>query len=218
MRRAILQYVFNQIYTRFAWAYNYAAWMASAGHWYQWVEAGVPFILEGPVLEVGCGRGYLLRKMMIQGLDVIGVDYAEEMCRYARDYSRQPVVRADGRQLPFEDNAFAALVTTFPAPYILGPATQAEFARVVRPGGVWVWVDVPRLEPQGATGVALSLNKAVYGEHALQTAPRAFLEDTSGGLWNVDQHRVAVGNTTIGVRVARRPVNHYVERIGLTEV
>ncbi len=218
MRRVILQHLFGQLYTRFAWAYNIVAWMASAGQWYKWVEAGLPFILEGPVLEVGCGRGYLLRKMMIRGLEVIGVDYAEEMCRYARNHSRQPVLRADGRTLPFDDNTFHAVVTTFPAPYVIEPTTQAELARVVKPGGVWVWVDVPRLEPRGNTGPAWLLNKAVYGQHAFQTAPRAFLEDTSGGLWNVEVHRIPVGNTTIGVRVARRPVNHYVEHIGLTHI
>jgi ubiquinone/menaquinone biosynthesis C-methylase UbiE len=37
--------------------------------------------------------------------------------------------------MPFAPAAFDAVLAAFPAPYILDPATLAECARVLRPGG-----------------------------------------------------------------------------------
>jgi ubiquinone/menaquinone biosynthesis C-methylase UbiE len=202
MPRILLQKIFNLLYTRFAWAYNHVAWLASAGHWYRWVNACLPYIEGGKVLELGCGRGYLLHEIAKKRHKVIGVDYAEEMCRYARTQSAQPVLRADGRTLPFPDSTFQTVITTFPAPYIAEAATQRELARILQPGGQWLWVDVPLLEAKGDTWLSWLVNRLTYGE--VPTIPPIFARDATGGLWDITIERVAVGNTSIAVRRARK--------------
>jgi ubiquinone/menaquinone biosynthesis C-methylase UbiE len=202
MPRILLQKLFNLLYTRFAWAYNYVAWLASAGHWYRWVNACLPYIEEGTVLELGCGRGYLLHEVAQRGHQVIGVDYAEEMCRYARTQSGQPVLRADGRTLPFPDGTFQTVITTFPAPYIAEAATQRELARILKPGGQWLWVDVPLLEAKGDTWLSWLVNRLTYGE--VPPVPPIFARDATGGLWDITIERLVVGNTSIAVRRARK--------------
>jgi ubiquinone/menaquinone biosynthesis C-methylase UbiE len=202
MSLILLQKLFNLLYTHFAWAYNYVAWLASAGQWYRWVSSCLPYIEDGKVLEVGCGRGYLLHEIATKGYEVVGVDYAEEMCRYAYAHSHQPVLRADGRTLPFPDGTFQTVITTFPAPYIVEEATQRELARVLKAGGQWLWVDVPLLNPTGDTWLSWVINRLTYGQ--VPPIPPIFARDATGGLWDITIERVAVGNTSIAVRRARK--------------
>ncbi|HEX8684408.1 MAG TPA: class I SAM-dependent methyltransferase [Ardenticatenaceae bacterium] len=206
-RRTLLQRFFGLLYTRLAWGYDVVAWLASAGQWYRWVEASLPFVEVGPVLEVGCGRGRLLRPLAERGHQVTGVDYSGEMARYAAQESGQPIVQGDGRALPFGDGQFATLVTTFPAPYVLEGETQREFARVVRPGGLWLWVDAPALAPTASTALARLLARAAQGRASDDEVTHYLSRDRSDGLWSVSVERVSVGPTTVAVRVARRTVD-----------
>ncbi len=201
MPRILLQYLFTLLYTRFARAYDFVAWVASAGHWYRWVRTSLPYMEDGKVLELGCGRGFLLHEISLKGFPVVGVDYSEAMCRLARAQSLQPVVRADGRILPFPDHSFQTVVTTFPAPYIVEEITQREIARVLKSGGQWLWVDVPLLQPAGNTWISWVVNRLTYGH--VPPIPPLFARDATGGLWDITIERVVVGNTSIAVRRAR---------------
>ena len=203
-REQVLFSVFNLLYTRFAWAYDMVAWVVSAGQWYNWVETALPFIEAGPVLEVGCGRGRLLDSIAKLGYSVTGVDYTIEMAQHARQTSQQPVIRGDGRQLPFKDGHFSTLITTFPAPYVLHAQTQQEFARVVQPGGLWLWVDGPMLEPVAITTVARLITRAAYGHVERDHAFPVLAAEETTDLWQLTVTRVAVGYTSIAVQIARR--------------
>ena len=203
IRDKFLFHVFNLLYTRLAWAYDLVAWIVSAGQWYRWVEAALSFIEAGPVLEVGCGRGRLLQPIAELGYSVVGVDWTMQMARHAGRISQQPVLRADGRTLPFPDAYFGTLITTFPAPYILERQTQREFARVIRPGGLWLWVDAPAFEPVVMTALARFITQAAYSVQE-QSYPFFLAAERNGGLWLVHMERVVIGQTTVAVRVARR--------------
>lgn len=140
---------FEHLYTDLAWAYDLAAWLASGGLWYEWVDVAARFVAGDPVLEVGFGRGHLLVRLARQGHTVVGVDRSPQMVAAARRTvaaAGVPVrlVQGDGTALPFADSTFGTLITTFPAPYVLTEGAQREFARVLQPGGRWVWVDAPR--------------------------------------------------------------------------
>jgi ubiquinone/menaquinone biosynthesis C-methylase UbiE len=205
LRRRILLTLFDLLYTRLAWSYDMVNWLVSGGLWYRWTEQALPFVGGGPVLEVGCGRGRLLDLLARQGQSVTGVDRSLQMARYAARQSGQPVVRADGRALPFPDHHFAVLITTFPAPYILEPQTQREFARVVQPGGLWLWLDAPTLHPDAHTLPARLLTRLAWGNNdTLDTKLPTMMADRSAGLWQVELRHIAVGPSTVTLRLARR--------------
>ncbi|MBA3530788.1 MAG: class I SAM-dependent methyltransferase [Ardenticatenales bacterium] len=203
LRRSFLLRFFELLYTRLAWAYDLIALTVSAGYWYRWGRAALPFIEQGPVLEVGCGRGRLLRPIANLGYLTLGLDRSLTMARHAAR-SGEPVMCATGQQLPVPDGALGTLITTFPAPYILAPETQREFARAVRPGGLWLWVDSPSLDSSTATLLARLVTLLAQGRTPEQDARSLLEEDRSGGLWQVHHRRVTMGATTIAVRLARR--------------
>lgn len=205
MRRRFFLALFDQLYTRFAWGYDLAGWLASAGLWYRWVEQVLPHVEAGPVLEVGFGRGHLLATLAARGFEAVGVDWSMQMAEHVAR-AGLPVVRGDGRHLPFPDAHFSTLVTTFPAPYILEPTTQRELARVTRPGGLWLWVDAPAFRPVALTLPARLLGRLAWGAPVgdEEQPPAPLLEDRSGDQWAIEARRVVVGPSTVTLRLARR--------------
>lgn len=128
------------LYGPFAWAYDAVAWGVSAGRWAQWRRLGLEAAGGASVLELGFGTGALLAEAARSGLTVTGVERSAAMQRVtgrrlARAGLRAPRVQADAAAIPFGPASFETVLSTFPAPYILDPATLAECARVLRPGG-----------------------------------------------------------------------------------
>ena len=75
--------------------------------------------------------------MAERGLDPVGLDASPAMQDVAaRKLARRrldvPRVRGIVQALPFPDGSFDSIVCTFPAGYILDPATLCEAARVLR--------------------------------------------------------------------------------------
>lgn len=90
-------------------------------------------------LDVACGTGLLPRWLGPLGWTVLGTDYSAGQLAIARE--RLPVVQADAAALPFRDDSFDAVVTTFSAaPDEAGAAREAH--RVLRAGGRYVTVMV----------------------------------------------------------------------------
>jgi ubiquinone/menaquinone biosynthesis C-methylase UbiE len=204
LREQFLQSFFNLLYTRLAWAYDLVAWTVSAGQWYRWVEAVLPFIEHGPVLEVGCGRGRLLRPIARLGYSVVAVDSSQQMVRYATEHSSQLVLCGNGQFLPFKYGHFATLITTFPAPYIIQRQTQEEFARVVQVAGLWLWIDAPALEPSFGNLLPNIITRLAKGSSSVQSTIPLLAQERSGGLWSVHRRRLRVGQTSVILRLARR--------------
>lgn len=98
------------------------------------------------VLEVGCGAAMCSRWLATQGADVVGIDLSSGMLRHARAAAERtgvgvPLVQADAEQLPFADAAFDLACSAFGAvPFVADSArVMREVARVLRPGGRWVF-------------------------------------------------------------------------------
>jgi ubiquinone/menaquinone biosynthesis C-methylase UbiE len=98
---------------------------------------------------LGFGTGAFLAEMAQTGRPVVGLDASQPMLRIAaRRLATQglsaPCVQGVGQKLPFSDNAFIAVISTFPAAYILAPETLSECRRVLCPQGrlviVGLWV------------------------------------------------------------------------------
>jgi ubiquinone/menaquinone biosynthesis C-methylase UbiE len=207
LRRAILNRLFGLLYTRLAWAYDAVAWVASAGYWYRWTASVLPFIESGPVLEVGSGRGRLLPRIVNLGHVAVGLDRSRQMAQYTAGQHHALALVGDGRAIPFADQRFGTLVTTFPAPYILEATTHEEFARVVRTGGLWLWVDAPVLNHEAITLPARLVERIARGKTATSTRQASLAtlaQDLSGGLWDVQLRQLPVGRSTVTLRLARR--------------
>lgn len=93
----------------------------------------MPLAPSDTVLEVGCGRGHLTKRLSDRGVDIIGVDANPNASELA-ETSRVRSMHAE--QLDFEDGTFDAIVSVHAIEHI-PPLEEAlaEMTRVLRPGG-----------------------------------------------------------------------------------
>jgi ubiquinone/menaquinone biosynthesis C-methylase UbiE/glycosyltransferase involved in cell wall biosynthesis len=87
------------------------------------------------VLDVGCGEGYLVYKLLENGADAYGIDLAPAVTQQAAAWAPGRFVQGDASNLPFGDNAFDTVVTTRVLDSISSedlPAVLAEIRRVAR--------------------------------------------------------------------------------------
>ncbi|HRJ43601.1 MAG TPA: methyltransferase domain-containing protein, partial [Caldilineaceae bacterium] len=140
-------FLYRQLYTHFAWAYDAVSWLVSLGRWDGWRRVALDFVVGADVLEVGSGTGELLTALVGRGLTVTGLEASAAMHAItARKLTERglsvPRVQGFAQQLPFADRSFDTLLITFPGGFIGSAAAHDEFARVLRPGGRLVIVDV----------------------------------------------------------------------------
>jgi SAM-dependent methyltransferase len=157
-------------------------------------EAGLLGDVQGRrVLELGCGAAAGARWVATAGADAVGLDLSSGMLRHARAGSRRsgvvvPLVQADALALPFRDAAFDIVFTAFGAvPFVADSAAlMREVARVLRPGGRWVfsvthpmrWIFLDDPGERGLVVVHSYFDRRAYVE-----------EDEHGVPRYVEQHR-----------------------------
>ena len=107
------------------------------------------------VLDVGCGAGWLSRrlaKMVPQGR-VVGMDVSDEMIRRARsasvDFENLMFVTGEVAEIPWEPNFFSHVISIESSYYWPDPAAGIrEIFRVLRPGGsAWILINYYRDNP-----------------------------------------------------------------------
>ncbi|WP_190816966.1 class I SAM-dependent methyltransferase [Saccharopolyspora pogona] len=98
------------------------------------------------VLEVGCGAASCSRWLADQGAHPVGLDISAGMLRHAvaggeRSRTAVPLVQASADCLPFADDSFDLACSAFGGvPFVADAgAVFREVARVLRPGGRWVF-------------------------------------------------------------------------------
>ncbi len=129
---------YDLLYHSFAWIYDFAAWLVSAGRWNAWIRETERFIKPGPVLDLGCGKGILLQQLSHQNITSVGLDESPQMLRYSRQILKTKsvrLVRGVGQNLPFCRASFGTITATFPALYIFESATLQEIHRALQPDG-----------------------------------------------------------------------------------
>jgi SAM-dependent methyltransferase len=151
------------------------------------------------VLEVGCGAAPCARWLAAQGADVAAFDISSGMLRHAREAAgrsgvRVPLVQADAERLPFASGAFDLACSSFGAvPFVSDSGrAMAEVARVLRPGGRWVfsvthpmrWIFPDDPGPDGLTVHTSYFDRTPYVE-----------VDGTGSATYVEHHR------TLGDRI-----------------
>ena len=97
----------------------------------------------GRLLDIGSGRGELLKAAREAGWEAVGADPSSAFARYAARYSgaevrEEPVERCDFPAASFDVVILAAVLE-----HLYNPdETMREIARILRPGGA-LFVDVP---------------------------------------------------------------------------
>lgn len=155
------------------------------------------------VLEIGAGSGQCSRWLAGRGAHVVATDLSAGMVATglrvnagiaADSAGRVPFVQCDGRSLPFADASFDVVFTAYGVvPFVAdSDAVMAEAARVLRPGGRfvfstthpvrWAFPDDPG--PRGLTVSQSYFDRTPYVE-----------QDASGRATYVEHHR------TLGDRV-----------------
>ena len=98
------------------------------------------------VLEVGCGAAQCARWLIEHGAEAYGIDVSHAQLAHSGRLDRStgtrvPVAQADACRLPFADSSFDLACSAYGAiPFVADSAgLMAEVARVLRPGGRWVF-------------------------------------------------------------------------------
>ncbi|MEI8132599.1 MAG: class I SAM-dependent methyltransferase [Leptolinea sp.] len=134
----IITWGFNLLYHQFAWMYNFAAWLVSAGQWDNWVRAAGRLALDGPLLDIGCGQGALLKQAIINGIVAVGLDESPQMLHRSQKQllpGSLNLICGQGQALPFAPGIFRSITATFPASYLFEQSTLLEIRRILAPHG-----------------------------------------------------------------------------------
>ncbi|WNV84996.1 methyltransferase domain-containing protein [Umezawaea sp. Da 62-37] len=140
------------------------------------------------VLDVACGTGLVSRLFAGRVAEVVGVDLTEAMAVQARPHlSRLHIGRAEA--LPFDDGEFDVVVCRQGIQFMDLPDAVREMARVTRPGGRVVLVDLCAYgeEDRDEYFEVLRLRNPVRRHFFLPTHPARLLE--SQGCDPVESHR-----------------------------
>ncbi len=173
------------------------------------------------VLEVGCGGAHCSRWLREQRAEPVGFDLSRRQLQHARrlDAARGtevPVVQADACHLPFRESTFDLACSAYGAvPFVAdSQRLHAEVARVLRPGGRWVfsvthpirWCFADEPGPEGLVAVSSYFDRRPYVE-----------EGPGGAAEYVEHHRtigdrirelVAAGLTVLDVVEPEWPDDH----------
>ena len=85
---------------------------------------------KGTLLDICCGEGYYTSALgQIEELDVFGFDIAREMIRLAAKRGRGTYFVANMADIPVADATFDYAV------HLFAPFKEAEFVRILKPGG-----------------------------------------------------------------------------------
>lgn len=141
------------------------------------------------IVDIACGTGILADRIErdLQPDAVYGVDMSDGMLDEARARStRVHWLKGPAEQLPFDDGALDAVVTTSAFHFFDQPAAVREFHRVIAPGGV---VAVATMSPRQPLPLhRLTANRINPAHNPPPEAMRALFE--GAGLTVAEQHRV----------------------------
>jgi SAM-dependent methyltransferase len=103
-------------------------------------------LVEGRILEVGCGSGLFLRFLADAGYDVEGVELSATDAEYARQRLGLRVFQGSLESLELEPGHYDAVLLVYVLEHIPDPLrTLSAIARVLKPGG-WVVAGLPVLD------------------------------------------------------------------------
>jgi SAM-dependent methyltransferase len=118
-------------------------------------QGALQMLMESPhrfLLEIGCGPGMMVEQLIQEGFQYVGTDISDGMIAQCnnrfRDDPRTRFVVSNIERLPFRDQTFPAVLCLGVLEYLDGlDRAIAEVARVLTPGGVFVFSLLNRRSP-----------------------------------------------------------------------
>lgn len=141
------------------------------------------------VADIACGTGILADRIEreLHPDEVYGVDMSDGMLAQAKARSSKVHwLKGPAEQLPFDDGALDAAVTTSAFHFFDQPAALAEFHRVLAPGGLVAVATISPAPPQALQW--LSDSRFTPAHSPSPTQMRALFR--GAGFTILDQHRV----------------------------
>ncbi len=98
---------------------------------------------KGRLLDIGAGRGELLRLAKLAGWDAVGIELSPTFAEYAARHSESEIVRRPVAECNFPNDSFDVVVLSAVLEHLYNPdETISEIARILKPGGA-LFLDVP---------------------------------------------------------------------------
>ena len=168
------------MFDRIAGVYDRMNHVMTAGLDARWRERAAELAQAKPgrrVLDVACGTGDLALACRARGAEVTGLDFSGEMLARARQKAPEVEwVEGSALALPFPDDAFDAATVGFGARNFADlDRGLAEMARVVRPGGRVVVLEITTPQrPPLSTFFGLWFDRIVPALGRLAGDPEAY--------------------------------------------
>jgi SAM-dependent methyltransferase len=124
------------------------------------------------LLDVGCGRGYVLKGAQLEGLNrCIGLEISDEMVAHAKGRFAVNVVRRSVEDLAaMEAEPFDVVILSAVLEHMYDPdSAVAALSKLTRPGSI-VYIDVP-CEPSLITILGNGFNRARGNQSVLNLSP-----------------------------------------------
>lgn len=139
----LVKFAFRLLYHEMAFTYDFVSFVVSFGQWRCWQQATIqhlPDAGKGLILELAHGTGNLQLDLYAANYSSIGYDLSAQMGQIAqgkmlRHNLTPQLAQGLAQHLPFADESFAAIVSTFPTNFIMQPDTLKETYRVLQSDG-----------------------------------------------------------------------------------
>ncbi|PJF39878.1 MAG: methyltransferase domain-containing protein [Chloroflexi bacterium] len=170
----LIGFGFRLLYNELAFTYDIVSAIVSLGAWHCWQRAALDHLAAPSssvrVLDLAHGTGTLQLDLHTRGYAVVGYDLSPAMGRITQKKLRKNnlapnnLVCGLAQQLPFADNSFDAVISTFPTNFIVAPETLREIYRILMPHGQLIIVSTAKLTGGGPIGTFLEWLYRITGQ------------------------------------------------------
>lgn len=175
----LVRFGFRLLYNEMAFTYDTVSTVVSIGEWRCWQRVALKYLETGAddqLLELAHGTGNLQLDLIKAGYQTIGYDLSPYMGRIAQSKLRRQgatvrLVRGKAQQLPFPNETFKAVITTFPTDFIFAAETLREIHRILRDNGQLIIVPNGILTGGGATEAGLEWLYRITGQRGENHPP-----------------------------------------------